>query len=374
MVSFPLPVTTAPMEAVTDDHLPEGDAWQYEPKWDGFRCLVFREGDDVELRSKSGQPLARYFPEVVEAVRALPAKRFVIDGELVVRLAGEPSFDALLQRIHPAASRVKRLAEETPATLVLFDILADAKGTDLTARPLAERRERLERFASAALRRGQASIELSPATTSLARARRWLEGHEGTDGVVAKRLDEPYRRGERAMRKVKRIRTADCVVGGFRWASKGRKLGSLLLGLYDDEGKLHHVGFAASFPAKDLAAIEAKVLPLRGGTGFTGQAPGGPSRWSTERSAEWEPLMPKLVVEVKYDHFTGGRFRHGTKLLRWRPEKAPRQCTLDQVLPRAAAPAKKSPAKKSPAKRSPAKKSPTRKVAPAKKAAARKRR
>ena len=337
------------MEAVTDDALPEGPGWQYEPKWDGFRCLVFRDGTDVELRSKSNQPLARYFPEIVEAVRALPSKRFVIDGELVVRLGGEPSFDALLQRIHPAASRVQRLAEETPATLVLFDILADARGTDLTTHPLADRRARLEQFASRVLRAAGERIELSPATTSLDDARRWLAGHEGTDGVVAKRLDGAYRCGERAMRKVKRIRTADCVVGGFRWASKGKKLGSLLLGLYDAEGRLDHVGFTASFPAKDLPGIEAKVLPLRGGEGFTGQAPGGPSRWSTARSAEWEPVQPKLVVEVKYDHFTGGRFRHGTKLLRWRPEKAPRQCTIDQVLPRAASPAKKAAAKKKPA-------------------------
>ncbi len=358
---FPLPVTTAPMEAVTDDTLPDDGDWQYEPKWDGFRCLVFRDGDAVELRSKSGQPLARYFPEIADAVLALRAKRFVIDGELVVRLGGAPSFDALLQRIHPAATRVTRLAAETPATLVLFDILADARGTDLTGHPLVERRERLERFVARALREGDARVELSPATTSLERARRWLAGHEGTDGVVAKRLDGAYRCGERAMRKVKRIRTADCVVGGFRWASKGKKLGSLLLGLYDDEGKLNHVGFAASFPAKDLAGIEAKVLPLRGGTGFTGQAPGGPSRWSTERSTAWEPLKPQLVVEVKYDHFTGGRFRHGTKLLRWRPEKAPRQCTLDQVLPRPASAVPKAATKKPATKKPATRKSPTRK-------------
>lgn len=361
------------MEAVTAGTLPEGAGWQYEPKWDGFRCLVFREGDDVELRSKSGQPLARYFPEVVDAVRALPGKRFVLDGELVVRLGGEPSFDALLQRIHPAASRVQRLAAETPATLVLFDILADARGTDLTPRPLAERRARLERFAAKAPGGVGDRVELSPATTALDRARRWLAGHEGTDGVVAKRLDGPYRCGERVMRKVKRIRTADCVVGGFRWASKGKTIGSLLLGLYDDAGRLHHVGFAASFPATELAAIEAKVLPLRGGAGFTGRAPGGPSRWSTERSAAWEPVKPALVVEVRYDHFTGGRFRHGTKLLRWRPDKAPHQCTLDQVLPRGASPAKKSRAKKTAAKRTAAERSPTGK-APATKSPARKRR
>ena len=331
-MTFAIPVDTPPMEAVTDEKLPTGDDWQYEPKWDGFRCLVFREGEDVELRSKAGQPLGRYFPEVVEAVRAVPLERFVVDGELVVRLEGEPSFDALLQRIHPAASRVTKLAAETPSTLVLFDILADEKGNDLRPKPLSARRAKLQALAPKLAK--PAGIELSEATTELARAKQWLAGHEGTDGVVAKRLTERYCPGERTMRKVKRVRTADCVVGGFRWASKGKQVGSLLLGLYDDDGLLHHVGFTSSFAAKDKAAITEKVAKLRGGKGFTGQAPGGPSRWSTERSAQWEPVKPMLVVEVKYDHFTGGRFRHGTKLLRWRPEKAPAQCTMDQVVPR----------------------------------------
>lgn len=319
------------MEARIVDELPVGTQWQYEPKWDGFRCLCFRDGNSVELRSKSNQSLTRYFPELVEAIRDVPARRFVLDGEIVIPTAHGLSFDALLLRLHPAASRVEKLSRETPAALLVFDLLADADGEDLTRRPLSERRAALEAFASSYLR-GASSIMLSPATRRLSQARAWLTGRAGTDGVMAKRLDLPYASGERtAMEKIKRKRTADCVVGGFRYASKGRIVGSLLLGLYDDSGLLHHVGFTSSLSQVERKRLTSQLEKLAGGSGFTGRAPGGPSRWSTERSGEWVPLDPVLVVEVQYDHFTNGRFRHGTKFLRWRPEKAPTQCRLSQV-------------------------------------------
>lgn len=319
------------MEARVVDELPVGPQWQYEPKWDGFRCLCFREGDSVELRSKSDQPLTRYFPELADSLRAIPARQFVLDGEIVVRTAGGLSFDALLLRLHPARSRVEKLAREAPAGLLVFDLLADLKGDDLTDRPLSERRERLEEFAARYFRSAP-SILLSPATRRLSQARMWLAGRAGTDGVMAKRLDLPYASGERtAMEKIKRKRTADCVVGGFRYATKGKAVGSLLLGLYDADGLLHHVGFTSSLTADERKRITPRLEALAGGSGFTGRAPGGPSRWSTARSSEWVPLDPVLVVEVQYDHFTSGRFRHGTKFLRWRPEKAPAQCRLSQV-------------------------------------------
>jgi ATP-dependent DNA ligase len=319
------------MEARVVPELPVGPMWQYEPKWDGFRCLAFRDGARVDLRSKSGQPLARYFPEVVAAVAALSANRFVLDGEIVVPTENGLSFDALLQRIHPAESRVQRLARETPAAFLVFDLLVDAHGADLTRRTLADRRERLESFASTN-DIDRVGIVLSPATRDVDAAREWLAGRAGTDGVVAKRLDLPYASGERtAMEKIKRKRTADCVVGGFRYASKGRIVGSLLLGLYDEQGTLHHVGFTSSLSADERARITPKLEALRAEPGFTGRAPGGPSRWSTSRSSEWEPLEPTLVVEIEYDHYTGGRFRHGTKFLRWRPDKSPTQCRLNQV-------------------------------------------
>jgi ATP-dependent DNA ligase len=321
----------APMEARVVGELPVGAEWQYEPKWDGFRCLAFRDGDHIELRSKSNQSLTRYFPELVDVLRRLTAKHFVIDGEIVIPHGDTLSFDDLLLRIHPAASRVEKLSHETPATLIVFDLLEDTRGTDLTAKPLAERRERLEKFARSQFKKSK-QLRLSPATTRVADAREWLAGKAGTDGVMAKRLDEPYRSGDRtAMEKIKRKRTADCVVGGFRYASKGKIVGSLLLGLYDDAGILHHVGFTSSLSADERKRITPKLEQLAGGEGFTGRAPGGPSRWSTERSSEWEALDPVLVVEVGYDHFTNGRFRHGTKFLRWRPDKAPTQCRLSQV-------------------------------------------
>ena len=338
-MSLPLRPPYAPMEARLVDEIPAGPGWQYEPKWDGFRCLAFRDGDRIELQSKSGQPLARYFPEVVEHLRSLPARSFVLDGEIVVPVDGRLSFDDLLQRIHPAASRIARLSRERTAGLIVFDLLVDAAGTSLVDRPLRDRRRMLETFAAKALA-GREDVRLSPATDNAGQARAWLDMAGGTlDGIVAKRLDLPYQTGERTgMQKVKRRRTVDCVVGGFRYATGARVVGSLLLGLYDADGLLHHVGFTSGFATAERKALLAKLVPLRKPPGFTGRAPGGPSRWSTERSAEWEPLEPRLVVEVSYDHFTGDRFRHATRFLRWRPDKAPRQCTLEQVISSSRAP------------------------------------
>ena len=328
-VRFPYPV----MEALTADEIPSPPGWQYEPKWDGFRCLVFRDGDKVVLQSKAGKPLTRYFPDVVDSVRAVRAKRFVVDGEIVVPVKRALSFDDLLQRIHPAASRVRMLSETTPALLLLFDLLVTDRGTSVVEEPLVERRVRLERFAERFMD-DKGGVRLSPATQSLAIAKKWFRSAGGgLDGIIAKRIDAEYRAGQRdAMIKVKHVRSADCVVGGFRYASKGRAVGSLLLGLYDDEGLLHHVGFTSSFTREQRGALLPRLEKLVRPPGFTGQAPGGPSRWSTERSAEWQPLAPKLVVEVQYDHVSGVRFRHGTKFMRWRPDKAPRQCTLDQIV------------------------------------------
>lgn len=333
--SMPLPIQPPfyPMEAQTQDDIPTGDHWQYEPKWDGFRCLAFRDGDKVELQSKAGQPLARYFPEMVEAMLALPAKKFVLDGEIVIPIKGRLSFDDLLMRIHPAATRIRKLSVETPGLFIAFDLLVDAGGKSIVEAPLDERRKALESFAKKNFR--DERIQLSPATKDLAVVKRWFRNvGGGLDGVIAKKRGLPYQSGERTgMVKVKHLRTADCVVGGFRYASKGKVVGSLLLGLYDDKGLLNHIGFTSSFKASEKKALTELVEMLIEPPGFTGQAPGGPSRWSTERSAEWQPLAPKLVAEVQYDHFTGGRFRHGTRLLRWRSDKAPEQCTMDQVRP-----------------------------------------
>ena len=329
---LPVPLTLETMEALSVDEIPTGSEWQYEPKWDGFRCIAFRVGDKVHLQSKSGQPLERYFPELLEALRQSPEKKFVLDGEIVIPQGEALSFDALLQRIHPAASRIRKLSEETPALYIVFDLLADERGRSLLEEPLAERRRRLEMFFRRALK-GIASVKISPATTNVRQARRWFaSAGAALDGVIAKRVDFAYRSGDRTgMQKIKPSKTVDCVVGGFRYASRGNAVGSLLLGLYNDRGLLDHVGFTSSFTTDERKTLLAKVEPLIASPGFTGKAPGGPSRWSTARSAEWEPLMPRLVVEVAYDHFTGGRFRHGTKFLRWRPDKKPSKCTLDQV-------------------------------------------
>jgi len=330
-VTLPLPRSFAPMEALLVDELPTEGNWQYEPKWDGFRCLAFRDGAKVDLMSKAGKPLARYFPDVVATMESLSAKRFVLDGEIVVPVGHTLSFDELLLRIHPAASRVKKLAEEHPAAFVAFDLLVDARGKSLVGRPLSERRDALESFVADHVPEG-ARVWLSPAATSMTAVTKWFRSvGEGLDGVVAKDRDLAYASGERAMRKMKQMRTADCVIGGFRYASKVKIIGSFLLGLYDDDGLLNHVGFCSNMTAKDREAWTPKLEKLIRKPGFTGQAPGGPSRWSTERSAEWQPLAPTLVVEVQYDHFSGGRFRHGTSFRRWRPDKRPDQCRMDQV-------------------------------------------
>ena len=331
-MTLPLRPPFPPMSALLVPDIPEGPDWIYEPKWDGFRCIAFRDGETVELQSKAGQPLARYFPEIVANVLKVKASRFVLDGEIVIPIGKQLSFDDLLQRIHPAESRIRKLAAETPGIYLVFDLLVDDKGNALNGLPLAGRRKKLEAFAAKYLAKME-GIRLSPATVQLAQAKRWLRSAGGAmDGVVAKRADLEYRSGDRTgMQKIKLLRTADCVVGGFRYASKGGGLGSLLLGLYDAKGKLDHVGFCsgltASLKKELLPTLESNVEP----PGFSGQAPGGPSRWSTERTGDWQPLAPKLVVEVQYDHFTGGRFRHGTRLLRFRPDKAPKDCTKKQV-------------------------------------------
>jgi ATP-dependent DNA ligase len=266
------------MEALSVDEAPVGPEWQYEPKWDGFRCLVFRDGDTITLQSKSGKPLTRYFPDMVEAVRALDAKRFVLDGEIVVPAGKVFSFDALLQRIHPAVSRVQKLAKETPALLIAFDLLADGKAV-LVDQPLTERRQRLEAFARKQFSK-KGRVRLSPATTKLADAKQWLTRVGATlDGIIAKRRDLPYRAGDRTgMQKIKNYRSADCVVGGFRYNEGKPVVGSLLLGLYDEDGKLNHVGFTSSIAREDKPELTKKLEKLIGPPGFTGNAPGGPSR------------------------------------------------------------------------------------------------
>lgn len=316
--------------------IPGGTGWLYEPKWDGFRCLAFRKYDEVLLQSKAGQPLGRYFPELVSGLLTLPQSQFVLDGEIVILTEGHLSFDDLLLRIHPAESRIRKLSTETPATLMCFDLLVDGAGESLIGTPLRDRRKSLEKFLGSTSKAER--IRLSPASRQREQAEQWMDelAAMGLDGIIAKRLEEPYRSGERtAMVKVKRIRTADCVVGGFRYSEKGGGIGSLLLGLYTEQGMLDHVGFTSSFNAGQRQELKKIVEPLILPPGFTGRAPGGPSRWSTKRSAEWEPLAPKLVCEVQYDHFSGGRFRHGTKFLRWRPEKRPVQCMMEQVRPQA---------------------------------------
>lgn len=379
-LGLPLQPPYPPAEAKPVKEIPHDSGWLYEPKWDGFRCLAFRRGDEIVLQSKAGQPLTRYFPEIAAALRALPARKFVLDGEIVICHGAGLDFDALLQRIHPADSRIQRLSQETPGTYMIFDLLVDVRGKALVARPLSGRRMALQEFAAASIGResrpkapakinsnsASPRILLSPASSDFATAEKWMrEGAaSGWDGVVAKRLDHEYASGERtAMMKVKRIRTADCVVGGFRWArsaktstakeaaaqkpKKGarksaknkpaKEIGSLLLGLYNKKGQLDHIGFSASFTREERKQLKEILKPLMvkegsPGAGFTGKAPGGPSRWTRDdRDTEWFPLKPKLVGEFQYDHFSGGRFRHGTKFLRWRPEKKPGQCTTDQL-------------------------------------------
>jgi ATP-dependent DNA ligase len=320
------------MEAQPVDEVPQGPGWQYEPKWDGFRCLVSRDGTAVTLRSKSGQPLDRYFPDLVATIGTMRPRRFGLDGEIVIAIDGRLSFEALQLRLHPAASRVRKLAAAHPAWLIVFDLLVDERGRALGSLPLRESRVRLERFAARYLSDAPA-IRLSPATTEFAVARRWLGDRSGDlDGIMAKCLDWPYEPGGRhAMQKIKHEHTADCVVGGFRYGSGTQDVGSLLLGLYDEDGLLHHVGFTSAIKRADRARLTRKLEALIASPGFTGNAPGGPSRWRTDRSGDWQPLKPKLVVEVRYDHVSGARFRHGASLVRWRPDKAPHQCRLDQL-------------------------------------------
>jgi ATP-dependent DNA ligase len=335
-MALPLDIDTEPMEARPVAVLPTGPRWRYEPKWDGFRCLAFRDGESVELRSKSGQPLGRYFPDVAASLAALPMRRFVLDGEIVIAVERRLSFEDLQLRLHPAATRVRKLAAAHPAMFVAFDLLLTTQGHTvklLLDTPFAERRRALESFI--AEQPGHPAIRLSPSTDDRAAALEWL-GHLGADidGIIAKRADLPYLSGSRdGMQKYKLQHTADCVVGGFRYGKDSTLVGSLLLGLYDVDGLLHHVGFTATVPARDRPALTHRLEQLREPPGFTGRAPGGPSRWSTERSGEWQPLRPELVVEVRYDQVTAGRFRHGTTLLRWRPDKAPFQCRFDQLPP-----------------------------------------
>jgi ATP-dependent DNA ligase len=331
------------MEARSVESLPTGETWLYEPKWDGFRCLLARQGTRVLMISKAGQDLARYFPEIVAEALALSERDFLLDGELVVPNSRQFSFDHLLQRIHPAPSRIKKLSHETPALFIVFDLLRRGNRR-LDQTKLDERRAVLENFAEANF--GGTRFRLSPSSPKLSVARQWLQAAgNGSDGVIAKRRDLPYQFGNReGMQKIKRHRSADCVVGGFRYGVRraaGRKVvGSLLLGLYDDDGLLHHVGFTSGLKEAEKPALTDMLEAEITDKSFTGNAPGGPSRWSTKRSAEWVPVKPKRVVEVSYDHFTGGRFRHGTTILRWRPDKKPQQCALDQLEQKSFSPAR----------------------------------
>jgi ATP-dependent DNA ligase len=324
-------VPPAVQEAHAADALPHGEGWQYEPKWDGFRCLAMRDGDEIFLASRNGKPLARYFPDVVERLRIAAPTRFVVDGEIVIPVDGRLSFDALSLRLHPAASRVAKLAAANPAEFVLFDLLVAPDGTELAPRAFVERRAALERLFEAGAFGER--IRLSPMTRDRTQAQRWLAAAGGdVDGVVAKRLDAPYDSGGRdAMRKVKRLRTADCVVGGFRYGKDEKLVASLLLGLYDAAGQLVHVGFTSGLKQEERPALTARLEKLIHPPGFDRNRPGGPSRWTGGEEKPWSPLKPALVVEVRYDHVTGERFRHGTTLLRWRRDKAPRECRLEQL-------------------------------------------
>jgi ATP-dependent DNA ligase len=319
------------MEARRVTAIPRGDTWQFEPKWDGFRAIVFRDHDDVQIQSKSGQPLARYFPELVEAFRSLKQKEFVLDGEIVIPVDGKLSFDHLLLRIHPAESRVRKLAAETPAHYYAFDILV-LKSKDLTKLAIEKRRKQLEDLFAVI---HHDLLTLSPATTDRAVVTQWFKtmGKLGLDGVMAKTLGEPYHSGDRdGMVKVKHLKTADCVVGGFRYGEGTKVVGALFLGLYDDEGRLVYIGHTSSIKKDDRAALTKQLEAMAAENPFQVRSPGGPSRWSQGKtSSEWTPIRPELVVEVEYDYFSQGRFRHGSKILRWRPEKKAKQCTMEQV-------------------------------------------
>ncbi|MGQ0508205.1 MAG: ATP-dependent DNA ligase [Myxococcaceae bacterium] len=329
-MTLPVQPPLEPMLSAPEDDIPLGGGWLYEPKWDGFRALVYREGDEVHLGSRKQQPLERYFPELVEQLKRSVPERSVVDGEIII--AGEHSldFNALLQRIHPAASRINKLAEATPASFVAFDLLA-LGDEDVRERPLTERRTLLEKTIN-----GSDRVFLTPQTTDAVTARRWFNEYEGAglDGLIAKRHDQPYRHGERVMVKVKHKRTADCVVGGYRVQKNGDGVGSLLLGLYDEKGVLHHVGHTSGFKAKERRAIRELLMPLEGGTSFgEGRTPGAVSRWSSGKDTAWIAVTPSLVCEVTFDHLQGDRFRHASTFQRWRTDRDPKSCTYAQLLP-----------------------------------------
>ncbi|HVF74659.1 MAG TPA: ATP-dependent DNA ligase [Acidimicrobiales bacterium] len=329
-MDLPVMPPVKPMLAKSSKELPAAEGMLYEPKWDGFRCIVFRDGDEVELGSRNERPLTRYFPDVVEAVRAQFPERCVVDGEIVIATNDGLDFDALQLRLHPAESRVGKLAAETPASFVAFDVLA-LGGRDLRPMLFRERRTVLEGAFAGVL----PPVHMTPATEDRDVATDWFSRFEGAglDGVVAKRLDLPYREDERVMVKVKHERTADCVVAGFRWHKSGGVVGSLLLGLHDDDGVLHHVGVTASFKMDYRRELVDVLAPYRveASPAFTGRGPGGPSRWNAGKDLSFEPLRPELVVEVAYDHLQGDRFRHATTFRRWRPDRDPASCTYSQL-------------------------------------------
>ena len=323
-MSWPVPLDLEPMEAEPVETLPDGPGWAFEPKYDGFRCVAFRDGDAVELQSRRQRPLARFFPEVAASIGALGVSRFVLDGELIIE---DAEFDTLQMRLHPAASRIAKLSREHPAVFVAFDLLADESGRVALDWPFVERRAALVAlFERVGVAKG---VRLAPQVRAADAARGWLSGH-GLDGIVAKRLDGPYQPGKRAMLKYKLWHSVDCVVGGAYLAPATGRIDYLLLGLYDHEGRLNYVGRCG--PDDET---EARTRPLLGRGGFTGDAPGGPSRW-TKQARRPEPAEPRLVVEVSADHITAGKFRHGSRLLRWRDDKDPLSCGMEQVAPRSA--------------------------------------
>jgi ATP-dependent DNA ligase len=341
-LNLPVKPPVAPMLAKLVRELPVGDGMLYEPKWDGFRCIVFRDGDEIELGSRNDRPLTRYFPEILDHLRAALPERCVVDGELVIATENGLAFDLLQLRVHPAASRVNMLAEQTPSSFVAFDYLGEGD-EDLRPRPLAERRARLEK----ALAKAKPPVHVTPVTTDPKLAREWFDRFEGAglDGVVAKPLDGEYRENQRTMFKVKHLRTADCVVAGYRVHKDGQGAGSLLLGLYDDEGTLHHVGVASSFAAPMRAQLAKEIEPYRKGAleghpwrewadaqaHESGRMPGAQNRWNAKKDMGWEPLRIELVAEVAYEHMQGDRFRHTARFQRWRPDREPRSCTYDQL-------------------------------------------
>jgi ATP-dependent DNA ligase len=317
------------------EEIPQGEGWFYEPKWDGFRALVFKDNSDIQIASRDTRDLVRYFPELVPLLdKGLPPS-CVVDGEIVIAGSQGLDFGALLMRIHPAASRVAKLAEEIPASFVIFDVLA-LGSDDLRTTPFEERRRKLESLFTVQTpsKEPGSQVFLTPQTIDPEEANVWFKGFEdlGLDGIVAKRADLHYVPGERVMLKIKHLRTADCVVGGYRLSKSGDGVGSLLLGVYDEDGTLHYIGHTSSFKAKERRELLEELRPLEGGDSFgSGRTPGGPSRWSGGKETEWVSLEPVLVCEVSYDHLQGDRFRHAARLLRWRQDKAPAECTFEQL-------------------------------------------